>query len=90
MYEETVLNVFKKDLGKIQQLKKLDDNPKAKYKDYYDILKEFNVYPQRQNLLHYFAFKNRGDLLTDALDDGKIPYHRDFQGKTPLKISIEN
>ena len=49
------------------------------------------MFPQMQNLLHFFAYKNYGKHLTDALNDQLVPYQSDNADQsTPLAVALEN
>ena len=66
-------------------------NKTTSYKEYYSALREFSMFPQMQNLLHFFAYKNYGKHLTEALKDEKVPYQSDnSDNSTPLLVALEN
>ena len=41
-------------------------------------------------MLHLFAYKDYGNLLKDALNEGQIAYHCDNEKMTPLMIALQN
>ena len=71
-----------------KKLKELDST--SMYDEYYEILKEFSIFPKRQNLLHLFAFKNYAQQLKDAFGSRACEYHCDSDGKTPFQLALEN
>ena len=63
--ERDHFDIFKKGRINLEKVKEL--NKDSSYQDYYSCLKEFSIFPKRQNLLHLFAYKDYSDQLRDAL-----------------------
>ncbi|CDW74119.1 wd-40 repeat protein [Stylonychia lemnae] len=61
---------------------------KSEQKLFVTALKENFIIPYKINILHYFAFFNNPESLTQCLEQG-TQYSRDSSGKSPLEYSIE-
>ena len=86
LVERDHFDVFKK--GKIESIKVKKLNKESSYEEYYSCLKEFSIFPKRQNLLHLFAYKDYSDQLLEALNNGHVEYYCDSDGKTPLELAL--